>query len=163
MHTVINIILVCNFPGQLDLHCLQPFRLTAGSGDLSVGFPVLPAVSLHMSTIGDTTCQIGIRQRYFDCFQPLCASDSTGNLSVSAGCLPSIALYMGRIGQHFIFCFVRDSPVARCVLTFFHQFDLNDIQFFCIPQSSGSFSVFCPIQPSDTLYIRSVIYIILFC
>ena len=159
MYPIINVIMLCHFSGQLDPDPFQSLGLSGGSGKGSVFHPILPAIGLHMSLIGNLSGIILSRQRNFNAFQTLCQSGCTGQVSVKFISLPAISLHMSLVSHTRML--INIGGIARRGSAFFYQTHLNGFQTFGVPFRSGDLSVFRPVKPAISLRVHPIVNIVM--
>ena len=161
MGAVINVVIICHISCQTDLNGLKAFRLTGCSGKFTIFLPPLPANRLHVSLVFDSAFVFTVRQFDLNGFHSFSLTSYSGLLSVKSFALPADGLGMSIIRNNRILVTVTFTFRRCCSL--FYNTDLNSFQTFRIPQTPGLFSVACPVKPSITLHMGSVVNIIFIC
>ena len=161
MHPVIDVIMICHFSGQLDLDSFQSFALALCSCHSSITFPILPAISLHMGLITDTSVIFLVVQFDVDSFQTFTLASCSRCVSILNISLPAIGLYVSSIFDQRMS--VTVICASRCSSIFFYQTDFNSFQSLRISGSSGKLSIFRPSHPAECLTVHSIIYVIMVC
>ena len=109
MNTVINIVVVCNLSGKVNLNCLQTFRLPGRTRSCTITLPSVPSIGLYLRLIVYRT-RILTRQRNLNTLKALCLSGRSTYCPIRhIEAFPAIGLSVYPVGHGFFprACFFR--------------------------------------------------------
>src|SRR5699024_424813 len=166
MGTVVNIVVLCDLSGQLNLNRLHTKRPAGCPRKGSILFPALPADILHMGAVlnsSGSSIHGCIRQPDFQSFHPKTLPDRTKNLIICdfTG-IPDILHMTGILQISRAVPFTkRISGCSRCRITFFDQTDFHCLHPIVKSFGSGALTVFRPAKPPKLLNMSRIVYIII--